>query len=105
MNQSEFVEITCNLLEARAKSHVPDAVGFGFASHWLKTWREIFKAIAKRGCRNRVINFDSHLKTALSCYPLRGSRKELGSKERHVVPLVTCERPYSHCVFRMVGLG
>ena len=41
------------------------ASGFGFASHWLKNWRESFKPITKRSNRNHVITFDSHLKTAL----------------------------------------
>ena len=68
MNQSEFVAITCNSLEAREKSRVRGAIGFGFASHWLKYWRESFKPITKRSNRNRnrnhVMTFDSHLKTA-----------------------------------------
>ena len=37
MNQSEFLAITCNLLKAREKSRVRGVIGFGFASHWLKT--------------------------------------------------------------------
>jgi len=65
MNQSQFLAITCNLLEAREKSRVHGAVGFGFASHWLKSWRESFKPITKSGNRNHVMTFDSHLKTAL----------------------------------------
>ena len=40
-------------------------VNFGFASHWLKNWRESFKPIFKSSNRNHVITFDSHLKTAL----------------------------------------
>jgi len=66
MNQSQFLEITCNSLEAREKSRVQGAIGFGFASHWLKNWRESFKPITKRSNRNLVVTFDSHLKTALS---------------------------------------
>ena len=66
MNQSEFLAITCNLLNAREESRVQGAIGFGFASHWLKNWREVFKPITKRSNRNRVITFDSHLKTAQS---------------------------------------
>ena len=66
MNQSQFLAITCNSLEAREKSRVPGAIGFGFASHWLKNWRESFKPIIKRSNRNYVITFDSHLKTALT---------------------------------------
>ena len=39
MNQSQFLAISCNSLEAREKSHVQGTIGFGFASHWLKNWR------------------------------------------------------------------
>ena len=67
MNQSEFLVITCNSLEAREKSRVHGAIGF--ASHWLKNLRESFKPITTRSNRNYVITFDSHLKTAL----LRGT--------------------------------
>ena len=66
MNQSQFLAITCNSLEAREKSRVQWAIGFGFASHWLKSWRESFKPITKRSNRKHVITFDSHLKTALT---------------------------------------
>ena len=65
MNQSQFLAITWNWLEAREKSRVHGAIGFGFASHWLKNWRESFKPITKRSNRNHIITFDSHLKTAL----------------------------------------
>jgi len=65
MNQSEFLAITCNSLEAREKSRVHGAIGFGFPSHWLKNWRESFEPITKRSNRNHVITFDSHVKTAL----------------------------------------
>ena len=71
MNQSEFLAITCNLLKAREKSRVQGAVCFGFASHWLKKWREIFKPITEL-C-NCVINFDSHLKTAHRLFSSSGS--------------------------------
>ena len=40
MNQSEFLAITCHSLEAQEKSRVHGAIGFGFASHWLKSRRE-----------------------------------------------------------------
>ena len=66
MNQSQFLAITCNSLEAREKPRVHGAIGFGFASHWLKIWRHSFQPITKRSNRNHVIPFDSHLKTALS---------------------------------------
>ena len=65
MNQLQFLAITCNAPEAREISRVHGAIGFDFASHWLKNWRESFKPITKRSNRNHVITFDSHLKTAL----------------------------------------
>ena len=65
MNQSQSLAITCNSLEAQEKSRLHGAIGFGFASHWLKNWCDSFKPITKRGNRNHVITFDSHLKTAL----------------------------------------
>ena len=52
VNQSQFLAITCNSLEARERSRVHGAIGFGFASHWLKNWRESFKPITKRSNRN-----------------------------------------------------
>ena len=66
MNQSQFLAITCNSPEAREISRVHGAIGFGFASHWLKNWRESFKPITKRSNRNHVITFDSHWKTVLN---------------------------------------
>ena len=33
MNQLQFLAISCNSLEAREKSRVRGAIGFGFASH------------------------------------------------------------------------
>ena len=66
MNQSQFLAIICNSLKAREKSRVQGAIGFGFASHWLKAWRESFEPITKRSNRNHAITFDSHLKTALT---------------------------------------
>ena len=60
----EPITITCNTLEAREKSRVHGAIGF--ASHWLKNWRESFKPITKRSNRNHGITFDSHLKTVLN---------------------------------------
>ena len=65
MNQSQFLAIICNSLKAWEESCVHGAIGFGFASHWLKNWREPFKPITKRSNHDHVITFDSHLKTAL----------------------------------------
>ena len=65
MNQSQFLAITCNLLKARERSRVQGAIGFGFASNWLKNWRDSFKPVTKRRNHNHVITFDSRLKTAL----------------------------------------
>ena len=41
MNQSQFITITCNSLEAREKLRVRGAIGFCFDSHWLKNWCEL----------------------------------------------------------------
>ena len=68
MSQLQFLAITCKPLKVREKSCVRGAIGFGFASHWLKNWRESLKPITKRSNRNNVITFDSNLKTALSAY-------------------------------------
>ena len=65
MNQSQFLAMICNSLKAREESRVHGAIGFGLACRWLKNWRESFKPITERSSRNHVINFDSHLKTAL----------------------------------------
>ena len=56
INQSEFLAITRNLPKAREKLRVQGAIGFGFgfASQWLKNWRE---PITKCIHRNRVIYF------------------------------------------------
>ena len=66
MNQSQFLAISCNSLEAREKSRLHGAISFCFDSRWLKNRRESFKPITKRRNRNHVITFDSHLKTALT---------------------------------------
>ena len=78
MNQSQFLAITCNSLEARERSRVHGAIGFGFDSHCLKNWRESFKPITRRSNRSQVFTFDSYLKTALSCEV--GKRIYLGWK-------------------------
>ena len=83
MNQSQFLAITCNSPEAREISRVHGAIGFGFASQWLKNWRESFKPITKRSNRNHVITFDSHLKTALPV-----TRSKRGKNHAYVVRLV-----------------
>ena len=36
MNQSDSSQTSCNLLKAREKSRLQDAIGFGFASHCLE---------------------------------------------------------------------
>ena len=55
MNQSQLLAITYNSLEAREKSCLHNAIGFGFASHWLKNWRESLKPITKHSNRNHII--------------------------------------------------
>ena len=91
-NQSQFLEITCNTLKAREKSRVHGAIAFGFASHWLKNWRESFKPITKRSNRNYMITFDSHLKTALShqMETRKKSELQMGFEPKTLRDLVGC---------------
>ena len=60
MDLSEFLAITYNLFKARKKQRAQGqgAIGFGFASHWLKNSCET-KPITKRRNQNRVIIFES----------------------------------------------
>ena len=71
MNQSQFLAITCNSLKAREKLRLQGAIGFGFASHWLKNWRESFKPITKRSNRKMAGYWPSSL---LRFYGPRRSR-------------------------------
>ena len=57
MNQSEFLEITYNLLKAREKSRVQSVICFRFAFDWLKNWREIFKSTTKRNHKLTLTSF------------------------------------------------
>ena len=68
MNQSEFLEITRNLLKAREKSCVQG--GFSSASHWWKNWREIFKPVTKCCTRNRVITGRHFVTSTQKCRDL-----------------------------------
>ena len=70
MSQLQSLAITRNLLKAWKKTRVQGVIsfgfGFGFVSHWLKNWREIFKPTTMRSNRNGEITFDSHLISAVS---------------------------------------
>ena len=61
----------CNLLKAREKWLMQAVIGFAFASHWLKNWRDISERITEHSNCNRVITFDSHFKTALNAITTR----------------------------------
>ena len=68
MNQPEFEVITRNRRQARENARVQLAVGFGFASHWLRSWHEFFQPITERSkvkSKQMRITFDTQLKTAL----------------------------------------
>jgi len=39
------------LFNVREKSRVQGGIGFDFASHWLKNWREIFEPITTHSIR------------------------------------------------------
>jgi len=64
VKQSEFLEITCNLLKVREKLRVQGTIGFGFTSNWLKNWRETIKPVTNRSNRYHVITIDCRFKTA-----------------------------------------
>ena len=66
--------IFCDLLNAREKSCVQGAIGFGFTSHWFKNSREIF--ITKRSNCKRVIALDSILNICYTgTWPFEGNLK------------------------------
>ena len=58
--------MTRTFLKAQEISLLQHTSDFGFAAHWLKIWRQIFKPITKFINRNRVMTFDSHLKSSLT---------------------------------------
>ena len=92
MNQSQFLANTCNSLVAREKSRVHGAIGFGFASHWLKKKRESFKPIIKCSNRNHVITFDSHLKTAQVIWIILHSIPVISSRNGNFTHVRTSRR-------------
>ena len=98
MNQSQFLAITCNSLEARERSRVHGTIVFGLASHWLKNWRESFKPITKRSNRNHGITFDSHLKTALLV------THWFQFSQNRMACLVICDRKSDHYCAGSLGI-
>ena len=57
------------LLALSAEKRERGTIGFSFASHWLRNWREFFKLITERSktkLGKREISFDTQLKTALN---------------------------------------
>lgn len=85
-----FLGITRNLLQAREKSCVQEAIGFGFVTHWLKNCREILLTnhwASSNGNRNRVITLDNRLKTAL--------RPEFDSRIVRLMRVEFVNRPHS----------
>ena len=66
MNQSEFLAIPCNLLEAKEKRSNKVRLILVLLMIGLRKLARDFRPITKRSNRNRVITFDSHLKTAQS---------------------------------------
>ena len=47
MDQSEFEANVCNR-QARENACKRGTIGFGFASHWLRKWREFWQPITER---------------------------------------------------------
>ena len=48
MNQSEREENVCNRRKVQVNASEKDTIGFGFASHWFRTWREFYFQITER---------------------------------------------------------
>ena len=48
MNQSELETNTRNRRDARENTYERGTTGFGFASHWLRKWREFFANQSQR---------------------------------------------------------
>ena len=68
MNQSEFEASTCDRRQARENTCEQGAIGFGFASHWLRKWREFSnqsQSAMKQNQSEREITFNIQLKTIL----------------------------------------
>ena len=65
MDQSELEENACNRCQARENTCERGTIGFGFASHWLRNWREFLQNVVKQNQSKRKITFDTRLKTAL----------------------------------------
>ena len=42
MNQSEFEADTCDRRQARENAWERGTIDFGFTSHWLRKWRELW---------------------------------------------------------------
>ena len=61
MNQSDFLEIACDLVKAREKMARTRCDCYWFCISLNENWREILKPITKRSNRNRVITFDRRL--------------------------------------------
>ena len=47
MGQSEHEANACNRRQAREKACERGTVGFSFACHWLRNWREFYKPITE----------------------------------------------------------
>ena len=72
MNQSEFEANSWNRRQARENAYERVTIGFGFASHWLRNWREfcqpIIEGSIKKKQKSTRISFDTQLKTSYLPY-------------------------------------
>ena len=67
--ESEFLAIACNLLKARGKSRLQDAIGFGFgfASYWLKKYGELIKSVTNYSNRTLASSLSRFLHSVPHC--------------------------------------
>ena len=68
MDQSELEANTCNRRQARENACERGTIGFAFAFHWLRKWRDFgdqSQSAVKQNQSKHEITFDTQLKTAL----------------------------------------
>ena len=74
-NHAELLAITRNLLKTREKPRLRGAIGFGFASHWLKNVYEIFKPFENCSIPFEFMYISFLHFTLFICFRTRGANR------------------------------
>ena len=56
MDQSKLEAHSCNGRQARENASERGTIDFGFASHWLRKWREFYQPITEQNQRQTKAN-------------------------------------------------